>query len=131
MGAFGAGSILYLAALKSVPDELYEAAEMDGASFLQKLRYIVLPYLRPLLVINAVGAVIFGFKSTDAVLAMTGGGPNFATHVAGYEIWQRSFLFLEFGQGTAMAWILGVLLMGFTAYQLKILNKVEFRVARR
>lgn len=127
----GPGSIIYLAALKGIPDELYEAAEIDGASFFSKLRYIVLPYLRPLLVINAVGAVIFGFKSTDAVLAMTGGGPNFATHVAGYEIWQRSFLFLEFGQGTAMAWILGILLMGFTAYQLKILSKVEFRVARR
>jgi multiple sugar transport system permease protein len=127
----GPGSIIYLAALKSIPDELYEAADLDGASFMDKVRYVVVPYLRPLLVINAVGAVIFGFKSVDAVLAMTGGGPNLATHVAGYEIWQRSFLFLEFGQGTAMAWILGVLLLAFTAYQLKILNKVEFRTLTR
>jgi multiple sugar transport system permease protein len=127
----GPGSIIYLAALKGIPDELYEAADLDGASFVDKVRYVVVPYLRPLLVINAVGAVIFGFKSVDAVLAMTGGGPNLATHVAGYEIWQRSFLFLEFGQGTAMAWILGVLLLAFTAYQLKILNKVEFRTVNR
>lgn len=127
----GPGCIIYLAALKGVPDELYEAADIDGASFFAKIRFIVIPYLRPLLVINAVGAVIFGFKSVDAVLAMTGGGPNLATHVAGYEIWQRSFLYLHFGQGTAMAWILGVLLLAFTAYQLKILNKVEFRTAKR
>ncbi len=128
--SLGPGCIIYLAALKGIPDDLYEAADLDGASFVDKVRFIVIPYLRPLLVINAVGAVIFGFKSVDAVLAMTGGGPNLATHVAGYEIWQRSFLYLQFGQGTAMAWILGVLLLAFTAYQLKILNKVEFRTAK-
>ncbi|MBI4026870.1 MAG: extracellular solute-binding protein [Verrucomicrobia bacterium] len=127
----GPGCIIYLAALKGVPDELYEASDMDGATFFGKLRYIVLPYLKPLLVINAVGAFIGGFKSGDAVLAMTGGGPNFATHVVGYEIWQRSFLYLKFGHGTAMAWILGILLLAFTAYQLRILNKVEFRTANR
>jgi len=129
--SLGPGCIIYLAALKGIPDDLYEAADIDGATFVNKVRYIVIPYLRPLLVINAVGAVIFGFKSVDAVLAMTGGGPNMATHVAGYEIWQRSFLYLQFGQGTAMAWILGVLLLAFTAYQLKILNKVEFRTVKK
>ncbi|MBI4024346.1 MAG: extracellular solute-binding protein [Verrucomicrobia bacterium] len=127
----GPGCIIYLAALKGIPDELYEASDIDGASFFGKLRYIVLPYLKPLLVINAVGATIYGFKSGDAVLAMTGGGPNLATHVVGYEIWQRSFLYLQFGHATAMAWVLGVLLLSFTAYQLKILNKVEFRTANR
>ncbi len=127
----GPGCIIYLAALKGVPDELYEAADIDGASFFGKLRYVVFPYLKPLIVINAVGAIIFGFKSSDAILAMTGGGPNLATHVIGYEIWERSFMFLKFGQGTAMAWILGVLLLSFTAYQLKILSKVEFRTANR
>ncbi|MBI4023372.1 MAG: extracellular solute-binding protein [Verrucomicrobia bacterium] len=127
----GPGCIIYLAALKGIPEELYEASDIDGASFSGKLRYIVLPYLKPLLVINMVGALTFGFKSGDAVLALTGGGPNFATHVVGYEIWQRSFIYLNFGHGTAMAWILGVLLLAFTAYQLKILNKVEFRTANR
>ncbi|MBI4026887.1 MAG: extracellular solute-binding protein [Verrucomicrobia bacterium] len=127
----GPGSLIYLAALKGIPDALYEASDIDGASFIEKVRYIVVPYLKPLLVINAVGATIFGFKSGDAVLAMTGGGPNLATHVVGYEIWQRSFLLLNFGHGAAMAWILGVLLLSFTAYQLKLLNRVEFRTSNR
>lgn len=127
----GPGCLIYLAALKGIPDELYEASDIDGASFFGKLRHIVVPHLKPLLVINAVGATIFGFKSGDAVLAMTGGGPNLATHVVGYEIFERTFLFLKFGHGTAMAWILGVLLLSFTAYQLKILNKVEFRSTER
>ncbi|CAN5461631.1 hypothetical protein BH09VER1_BH09VER1_25550 [soil metagenome] len=126
----GPGCIIYLAALKGIPDELYEAADIDGAGFLRKVNSIVIPYLKPLLVINAVGATIFGFKSADAVLAMTGGGPDDATQVIGYEIWQRSFLYLKFGQGTAMAWMLGLLLLAFTAYQMRILARVEFRTAR-
>jgi multiple sugar transport system permease protein len=127
--SLGPASIIYLAALKGIPDELYEAADIDGSSFSDKLLYIVLPYLKPLLVINAVGATIYGFKSGDAVLALTGGGPNLATHVVGYEVFHRTYLLLHFGEGAAMAWILGVMLLAFTAYQLKILNKVEFRTA--
>ena len=127
----GPSSILYLAALKGIPEELYEASDIDGASFFDKLRYIVFPYLRPLLVINLVGALVFGFKSGDAVLAMTQGGPNGATHVIGYEIFVNTFMLLRFGHGTAMAWILGIILLAFTAYQLKILSKVEFRTANR
>ncbi|MCC7517904.1 MAG: extracellular solute-binding protein [Verrucomicrobiae bacterium] len=127
----GPGCIIYLAALKGIPDELYEAADIDGAGFSTKVRFIVIPYMKPLLVINGVGALIHGFNSGSAVLAMTGGGPNMATHVVGYEIFERSFLFLRFGHGTAMAWIVGLLLLSFTAVQLRILNKVEFRTANR
>lgn len=126
----GPGCIVYLAALKGIPDELYEAADIDGAGLFGKIRWILIPYMRPLLVINGVGATIFGFKSTDAVLAMTGGGPDLATQVVGYEIWQRTFIYLKFGQGTAMAWILGLLLMSLTVYQMRILARVEFRTAR-
>jgi ABC-type sugar transport system permease subunit/ABC-type glycerol-3-phosphate transport system substrate-binding protein len=126
----GPGSIIYLAALKSIPEELYEASDIDGAGFWRKLWSIVLPYLKPLLVINAMGATIFGFKSADAILAMTGGGPDNATQVVGYEIWQRSFLFLQFGQATAMAWILALILLVFIACQMRVLARVEFRTAR-
>jgi ABC-type sugar transport system permease subunit/ABC-type glycerol-3-phosphate transport system substrate-binding protein len=126
----GPGCIIYLAALKGIPDELYEASDIDGAGFFRKIGSIVIPYLKPLLVINAVGATIFGFKSADAILAMTGGGPDGATQVVGYEIWQRSFLFLKFGQATAMAWMLALILLVFTAYQMRVLSRVEFRTAR-
>lgn len=126
----GPGCLIYLAALKGIPDELYEAADIDGAGFFRKIGSIVIPYLKPLLVINAVGATIYGFKSADAVLAMTGGGPDGATQVVGYEIWQRSFLFLKFGQATAMAWVLALVLLVFTAYQMRVLSRVEFRTAR-
>ncbi len=123
----GPGCIIYLAALKGIPDDLYEAADIDGASFWHKVRYIVIPYFKPLLVINLVGATIHGFKSGGAVLAMTGGGPLRTTHVIGYEIFERTFMYLNFGHGTAIAWVLGILLLSFTAYKMKILNQVEFR----
>jgi ABC-type sugar transport system permease subunit len=123
----GPGCIIYLAALKGIPDDLYEAADIDGATFWHKVKYIVIPYFKPLLVINLIGATIHGFKSGGAVLAMTGGGPMRTTHVIGYEIFERTFMHLNFGHGTAIAWVLGILLLSFTAYKMKILNRVEFR----
>lgn len=126
----GPGCILYLAALKTVPDELYEAADIDGASNWHKVFYIVLPRLKYLIVIQFVAAVIGAFKGgTDYILALTGGGPNNATTILALEIFYRTFMDLKFGIGTAMAWILGAMLIGFTAMQLKMLSRAEFRAA--
>jgi len=124
----GPGCIIYLAALKTVPDELYEAAAMDGASHWHKVLYIVLPRLKYLVVVQFISAVIGAFKGgTDLILALTGGGPNEATKILPLEIFVRTFADLRFGIGTAMAWILGSLLIGFTAWQLRMLSRAEFR----
>lgn len=125
----GPGCIIYLAALKSVPEDVYEAADLDGAGVLQKIRHITLPYLRPLIIINFVGAFINAFRSFDFIFVMTGGGPMFATHVAGLEIWYNAFLYLKFGYAVAMAWLLGSLLVGFTVFQLRILSRLQFKTA--
>ncbi len=127
----GAGSILYLAALKTVPDELYEAAEMDGARIWHKIFYITLPQLKYLIVIQFIAAVIAAFQGgTDYILALTGGGPNHATLIIPLEIFFRTFLKLQFGVGTAMAWLLGIVLIWFTATQLKMLSRAEFKGGR-
>ncbi|HTL31148.1 MAG TPA: extracellular solute-binding protein [Tepidisphaeraceae bacterium] len=126
----GHASILYLAALKNVPEEIYEAAEIDGATPWHKIFYIVLPRLKYLIVIQFIAAVIGAFKGgTDYILALTGGGPNESTTVLALEIFFRTFLDLKFGIGAAMAWILGAVLIGFTAYQLKMLSRAEFRTS--
>lgn len=125
----GPGSIIYLAALKSIPDEMYEAADVDGAGMWVKIRHVVFPMLKPLIIINFVGAFIGAFKVMENVFVMTGGGPNFATHVMGLEIWYNAFLFLKFGFATAEAWIMGSILIGFTMYQLRILKDVRFSAA--
>ena len=125
----GPGCIIYLAALKSIPEDYYEAADIDGAGFASKIAHIVIPYLKPLIIINFVGAFVAAFKSVEFVFVMTESGPAQATHVLGYEIWMRSFLYLKFGIGAAMAWILGAFLIGFTAYQLRILSRLQFTTA--
>jgi len=125
----GLACIIYLAALKSIPEEYYEAADLDGAGIWPKVRHITLPYLKPLIIINFVGAFVAAFRSFDFIFAMTGGGPVFATHVVGLEIWYNAFLYLHFGYAVAAAWILGSLLVGFTVLQLRILSRIQFRTA--
>lgn len=124
----GPGCIIYLAALKSVPVELYEAAEIDGAGIWHKIFYVVLPRLKYLIVIQFIAAVVGAFRGGEEfILVMTGGGPGNSTTILSLEIFFRTFMDLEFGSGTAMAWLMGALLIGFTAYQLKMLSRAEFR----
>jgi len=122
----GPGSIIYLAALKTVPDEMYEAAEMDGAGIFQKVFLVTLPYLKPLILINFLGAFIGSFHATQNIFVMTMGGPEMATHTLSLEIFLNAFVYLKFGYATAMAWIMGSMLVGFTLYQLRIFQRVQF-----
>ena len=126
----GPGSIIYQAALRSIPDEMYEAADMDGAGIWTKIWRVTLPTLKPLIIINLVGAVIASFQATDNILVMTAGGPLYSTQTLGLEIWYNAFLFLKFGYATAAAWVMGALLVGFTIYQLRIMKDLRFAAAR-
>jgi len=126
----GPGSLIYLAALKNVPQELYEAADIDGAGFRAKLRHIVLPSLKGLIIIQFISAFIVAAQSSDFILVMTFGGPNEATRVADLLIFEKAYLYLRFGLATTMAWILSLLLMGFTVWQIKYLSRMEFRASR-
>lgn len=126
----GPGCIIYLAALKSIPEELYEAADLDGCGALHKIWHITLPTLKPLIIINLVAAFIGAFHAAQNILVMTQGGPEGKTHVLGLYIFEQAFVFLNFGMATAVAWILGAMLIGFTIYQLKILRDVRFSTAK-
>ena len=122
----GPGCLIYLAAMKGIPDDYFEAADIDGATFIDKLIFIVFPMLKALLIINFIGAFIGSwYSSADNILAMTGGGAN--TETAALHIWFTAFTYLKFGPAAAMAWMLGFILIGFTVHQLRILSKVEFK----
>lgn len=127
----GPGSIIYLAALQGIPDEMYEAADLDGAGFWTKIFRITLPTLSPLIVINLVGATIAAFKIMEPVLVQTGGGPVNATHTIGLEVFYNAFIFLKLGYATAAAWLMGSLLIGLTIYQLRVLQNVRYSSAGR
>lgn len=126
----GPGSILYLAALKNIPDERYEAADLDGASWMKKIRHITLPGLKTLILINLLGVFISGFKAMENVFVLTGGGPLNSTRTVGLEIWENAFMFLKFGYATAAAWMMGTILIGFTLIQIRSLLNVRFGTAK-
>ena len=122
----GPGCLIYLAALKGIAEDYYEAADIDGANFIDKILFIVFPTLKALIIINFVGVFITSwYGATASILAMTGGGAN--TEVVGLHIWYKAFTYLKFGPATAGAWMLAFMLIGFTVHQLRILSRVEFR----
>ncbi len=123
----GMASLIYLAALKGIPDELYEAADLDGAGLIGKLRFITVPQLMPLIIINFVGAFIGTFQSMGNIFLLTFGGPGKETMVLSMAIWIEAYANLRFSIATAMAWILGSALIGFAYMQIRVLRKVEFR----
>jgi len=125
----GLASLIYLAALKSVPEELYEAASIDGAGVTRRAWQITLPTILPLILINFVGAFIATFQSMGGIFLMTFGGPGKETMVLSMAIWQEAYLNLRFHLATSYAWILGSILIGFTTLQLRILRRVDFRRA--
>jgi multiple sugar transport system permease protein len=125
----GISSLIYLAALKSVPDELYEAASIDGAGIVRRGWHIMLPTILPLILINFVGAFIATFQSMASIFLLTFGGPGKETMVMGMAIWQEAYVNLRFSLATSYAWILGSILIGFTYLQLRILRRVDFRRA--
>ena len=130
----GPGCLIYLAALKTVPEELYEAADIDGAGINAKIFRVAVPSIRMLIMINFIGAMIGAIRGASGfILAMTGGGPyglaGGATEVIGLKIFYTTFGYLQFGLGAAMAWVLGSMLIGFTVMQLQKLSRVEFRTA--
>lgn len=129
----GPGCLIYLAALKTVPEELYEAADIDGAGIWHKLFHIAIPSIKGLIMINFIGVMIGTIKGgSTMVLAMTGGGPYSpygSTEVIGLHIFWQAYGYLRFGAATAMAWVLGAMLIGFTVMQLTKLSRMEFKRA--
>lgn len=121
----GPGCLIYMAALKGIPDELYESAEMDGASFAQKIVHIVLPSMRTLIVIQFIGAFVAASQNTQMILVMTYGSAG--TEVAGLHIFKEAYTLLKFGTAVSMAWMLGSVLLFFTIHQLRALQRLEFR----
>ena len=125
----GMASLIYVAALHSLPPDYYEAAAIDGAGILSRFRHITYPQLLPLMVINFVGAFIAAFQGMGGIFLLTFGGPGDATNVLSLTIWKEAYNNLRFSTATTMAWFLGVALIGFTYLQIRILRKVEFRRA--
>ena len=120
----GQNIIIYIAALLGIDATYYEAADIDGANFLQKVRYMVWPMVKPTTVFLAITGVINGFQSFQNAYLMTGGGPDNATTMAGLLIFNRAFKYFEYGEACAQALILACIIAVFAVLQFK-LNATE------
>jgi multiple sugar transport system permease protein len=118
-GGIGFTMVVYLAGLQSIPEELYEAAKVDGAGPWSRLRHITLPMLRPTTIFLAVIGVIFAFQQFTQIFVMTRGGPVDKTTTMLYYIYQTAFGFFEMGYASAMAFALFLMLLVFTVLQLR------------
>ena len=112
--------ILFLAGLKSIPLELYEASKIDGASGWNSFIYITLPLLKPIIYVLVVMKTILTFKIFDLIYALTGGGPANSTQVVSMKIYDESFNFLKFGRASAMAYILLIIVVLFALFYQKL-----------
>src|SRR5204862_4075684 len=102
---FGPG-LIYIAALQSIPEELYEAAELEGAGFFKKMRYVTLPRLRPIIAMMLIFSVIGAMQVFELPFIMTGGGPGYATTTVVMHVYNLAFNAYELGKATALAVVL-------------------------
>ena len=118
-GGTGGTMVIYLAGLQSIPEEMYDAAKVDGASAWQRLLYITIPLLRPTTFFLTITGVIGTFQIFTEVYIMTNGGPLNRTTTIGFYLYDRAFRQLDMGYATAMAFALFAMIFVFTVLQWK------------
>lgn len=116
----GGAMIIMLAGLQDVPQHLYEAAALDGAGEVAKFRHVTLPMLSPVLFFNLVLGIIAGFQYFAQTYVMTQGGPLNATLFYALYLYMSAFNFLKMGYAAALAWILFLVIMVVTVWQLRL-----------
>ncbi|MDN3261754.1 sugar ABC transporter permease [Streptomyces sp. CSDS2] len=116
----GGTVLIYLAALQSIPGELYEAAELDGASLLQRVRHVTVPQTRFVILMLMLLQVIATMQVFTEPFVITGGGPENSTVTVLYLIYKYAFLYNDFGGACALSAMLLVLLGAFSALYLRL-----------
>ncbi len=119
------GMILLYAGLQTLPDDVMEAARVDGASAWQRLTRVMLPLLAPMLFINLVIVSIETFNTFDMVLALTGGGPGRSTEIAALSVYNQIFEQFNLGQGAATAVLLVTVNLIMTFVYVRFLERDE------
>jgi multiple sugar transport system permease protein len=110
----GGGMVIFLAGLQGIPNEFYEAAEIDGAGAWAKLRHVTIPLMSPVIFFNLVMSIIGSFQVFTAAYLITNGGPQNATLFYVLFLWRNAFQYLEMGYAAALAWVLFFIIMGLT-----------------
>ncbi len=117
MSLWGVGNtvIIYLAGLQDVPMELYEAAEIDGASAWERLWHVTIPMISPVIFFNLIMAIIGTWQVFTIPFIMTGGGADYSTLFYTMYLYNNAFEYLRMGYASAMAWIQLLIILALTA----------------
>lgn len=117
---FGSSMVIFLAGLKQIPRDLYEAATVDGASKTRMFRVITLPMLTPVLLFNLVMQMINAFQEFTSAFIITGGGPVKSTYLYAFKLYVEAFRNFRLGYASALSWILFVVVILATLLIFKI-----------
>ncbi|MGH7043863.1 MAG: carbohydrate ABC transporter permease [Acetobacteraceae bacterium] len=120
--SYGLPFVLLLAALQTIPEELYEAAALDGAGRWGRLRWITLPMLRPTLAIALIMLTLHNLNMVTMILVLTGGGPAGATETLSVRIFNEAFQFQNLGLASMMGVIIAILNLAFSVAYLRVLR---------
>lgn len=116
---FGSSMVLFLAGLKQIPQELYEAARVDGSSKIRMFFKITLPLLSPIVFFNLIMQMVNAFQDFTGAFVITNGGPMKATYLFAMKLYDECFLYFKMGYASALSWILFVIIMIFTLLTFK------------
>ncbi|MGB9809924.1 MAG: carbohydrate ABC transporter permease [Caldanaerobacter sp.] len=111
---FGSSMVIFLAGLKQIPQTLYEAAKIDGATSFQMFFHVTLPLLTPLVFFNLVMQMINAFQEFTAAFVITRGGPMKSTYLYGIMVYDHAFKYFNMGYASALAWILFAIIIALT-----------------
>jgi len=118
-------ALMCLAGLQAVPQHLLEAAEIDQLSWFRKLRYVVLPSIRPVFMLGVLLRTIDAFKTFDTVFVMTGGGPGNSTELLSMSLYRIAFIFFNTGKASSLAISMLFIAIAFTSIYLMLIPKPE------
>jgi multiple sugar transport system permease protein len=121
-------AIFYLAALQTVPAELYDAARVDGAGRLELFKAVTLPWIRPVVIFVVVVNTIRAFQVFVEIVIMTRGGPMGSTMTLVYYMYEKAFHRVDIGAASAVAFVVFVLIMFFAVVQTRLLRRVRASV---
>jgi multiple sugar transport system permease protein len=122
----GLNMVIFLAALQSLPSDQMEASQVDGANTIQTIRYIVLPYLAPTILLVAIITTIGSLKVFDTIMMLTSGGPQNATMVLVYYVYFVAFRTFETGYASALAVILFLIAFVLTVIQWSARKRIVY-----
>jgi len=119
--------LTFLAALQSLPEELIEAAEVDGATAAQRIRFVILPHLRPTIVVITLLSTFWTFNNFLYVWLTTAGGPGSYTNVIATDIYIKAFIEYQLGYSSAIGIFAALLMAAFALVYLRVVARREFR----